>query len=378
MQTIKCPDCDSEFNIAEGLTQDIRAELLKEQHISHQKALLQQKEAMEVELKEKIEKAKDLKEAEQAEENRQLKTQLQEDKKITEGLRKQISDLIAQLKQSENEKQSAKNQMELDLIKQREQIRQEVLKEADEKDSLKRAELEKKLADTTKSLNEAKRRAEQGLNTNQGEVLELKLEDYLKSAFPTDKIEPVKTGQRGADIKQFVNNQKGEEVGLILWEVKNAKWSAAWIDKFKNDVRQAGASIGILVSRELPTDYNDFHSLSSNLWLVKPNLATHLAKALRVSLVQVREAHQMNVGKDQKLENLFQFITSPAFRHRIEAILDYYSRFQKELEKEKKQAQLRWSRQEQNSRLTIDNVLGMYGDLQGITNELPELSIEKE
>lgn len=58
-------------------------------------------------------------------------------------------------------------------------------------------------------------------------------------------------------------------------------------------------------------------------------------------------------------------MVGPEFRHRVEAIVENYGLMQAEIEKEKRTAALRWSRQEKSIRAVIDNTLGMYGDLQG-------------
>jgi len=47
---------------------------------------------------------------------------------------------------------------------------------------------------------------------------------------------------------------------------------------------------------------------------------------------------------------------------------------QSEIEEEKRAAALRWAHQEKAIRNVIDNTIGMYGDLQGITNRaLPRI-----
>ena len=74
-------------------------------------------------------------------------------------------------------------------------IRDEVLQAADERYRLKLAEQDKKLSDTQKALEDAQRKASQGSQQNQGEVLELDLENRLREEFPFDDITEVKKGQ---------------------------------------------------------------------------------------------------------------------------------------------------------------------------------------
>ena len=116
--------------------------------------------------------------------------------------------------------------------------------------------------------------------------------------------------------------------------------------------------------------------LSNNVWVVKPILALGLAIALRNTIIQVDVANRNNEGKDAKMEVLYQFLVGPEFQHRIEAIVENYSMLQEEMEKEKRSTQLRWTHQDKAIRAVIDNTIGMYGDLQGITNRaLPTIKI---
>ena len=247
-------------------------------------------------------------------------------------------------------------------------IREEAEKTADDKAHLRQLELEKKLSDTQKSLEEANRKARQGSQQTQGEVLEIEIEQQLLAEFPTDDIEEIKKGARGADIKQTVKTSSLQKAGLLLWETKNGKWQPAWVGKFKNDVREAKADMGIIVSQEMPPEYGDMQHLEQNVWVVKPKLTLVLASTLRSTMLRVYEINNLNVGKDAKMESLFTFISGPEFRNRVESIIENYGHLQEELEKEKRSAQLRWSRQEKSMRAVIDNTIGMYGDLQGVTN----------
>jgi hypothetical protein len=198
--------------------------------------------------------------------------------------------------------------------------------------------------------------------------LELDLEARLREEFPYDNIGEVKKGQRGADIIQTVRNTTAADCGVLLWETKNGKWQPAWVPKFKGDIREAAANIGVIVSQELPPEYGDMKHLEANVWAVKPRLAPMLASALRTTILQVDMANKMSAGKDAKMEALYQFLVGPEFRHRVEAIVENYGMLQAEIEKEKRAAALRWAHQEKSIRAVIDNTIGMYGDLQGITN----------
>ncbi len=181
-------------------------------------------------------------------------------------------------------------------------------------------------------------------------------------------LRKLKKGQRGADISQTVRSQTATACGTILWETKNGKWQPAWVPKFKQDIREANANIGVIVSQETPEEVGELKHLEGNVWVVAPKFAPRLAAALRITILQVDSANKMNAGKDAKMESLYQFLVGPEFRHRVEAIIENYTILQDEIEKEKRSYALKWARQEKAIRAVIDNTIGMYGDLQGITN----------
>lgn len=372
MTTIKCPQCGKEIELTEALKKDIEKTVLAAEHTKHLAEIAQvKKEASEnttrsiaeVEAKARAEiTAKlDLK-------LQTLQKEAEETKNDNKELREQLSSLLKELREAKKAKENAELEMQKKLAKQEDKIREEAAKQADEKQRLNLAARDKTIADLQIALDEAQRKAAQGSQQLQGEVLEIDLEDRLLEEFPFDEVIEIKKGQRGADIKQIVCSTLGSSCGTILWETKNGKWQPAWIAKFKKDIREANASIGVLVSQEIPKDIGELKQLEGNVWVVTPQLATRLAVALRSTILQVDNAYKMNANKDEKMEVLYQFLVGPEFKHRIEAIIESYSLLQEELEKEKRAFALKWTRQEKAIRSVVDNTIGMYGDLQGITN----------
>ena len=303
-----------------------------------------------------------------------LRNDAEETREDNKKLRADLGELMKTLSAEKRARENAELEASKKLAAGEDKIREEAQKNADEKHRLKSLEQEKKIADMQKSLDEAQRKASQGSQQNQGEVLELDLEHRLREEFPLDDISDVKKGQRGADLVQTVRNQTMASCGVLLWEIKNGKWQPAWVPKFKQDIRNANASIGVIVSQEIPSEYGDMKHLELNVWVVKPLLAPVLAAALRGTILQVHAANKNSEGKDTKMEALYQFLVGPEFRHRVEAIVENYGTLQSEIEKEKRAAALRWAHQEKAIRNVIDNTIGMYGDLQGITNRaLPRI-----
>ena len=348
-------------------------ELRSQKQLDGEKELLQQAATAELALeRKKLEFAADSLKKQTAAEQEALVKQLQADaageKDSNRDLRKQLGELMQTVRDEKKARANAELEAARKLAVSEDRIRDEVLKGADERYRLRLAEQEKKLTDTQKALEDAQRKAHQGSQQSQGEVLELDLENRLREEFPFDDITEVKKGQRGADIKQTVCNHNGTHCGVLLWETKNGKWQPAWIAKFKADIRDANASIGVIVSQEIPAELGEMKHLDNNVWVVSPRLAPRLAAALRITILQVDAANKMNSGKDVKMEALYQFLVGPEFRHRVEAIVENYTVLQDEIEREKRASALKWARQEKAIRAVIDNTIGMYGDLQGITN----------
>ncbi len=372
MTTIKCPQCGYEIELTEALKKDIENTVLAAANEKHKVELKQvKKEVAENAVKSIAEaeaKAKADATAKLDIKFQDLQNEAEENKNDNKELRMQLSALMQELRESKKAKENAELEMQKRLAREEAKIREEARKAADENQRLNLAERDKTIADLQKSLDEAQRKAAQGSQQLQGEVLEVDLEDRLREEFPNDKIEEIKKGQRGADVKQTVCNQAGSSCGIILWETKNAKWQPSWLTKFKKDIREANAHIGVLVSQEIPDDIGEFKSLEGDIWVVNPKLAIRLADALRTTILKVYNVNKMSAAKDEKMEALYQFLVGPEFKHRVESIIESYSVLQDEIEKEKRAFALKWARQEKAIRSVVDNTIGMYGDLQGITN----------
>jgi len=93
----------------------------------------------------------------------------------------------------------------------------------------------------------------------------------------------------------------------------------------------------------------------------------HKAKqeALKVSEKEEQTASmQRQIGE---LELIYQYLSSPRFRRRIEAIVEKFSSMQTDLERERKAMTRLRAKREEQIRGVIESTVGMYGDLQGIT-----------
>lgn len=363
---ILCPYCKKQIPLTQAISHQV-----DEKYLNHYKKRLNEEKA-------KIEKES---QKELAEKQKELTKKIQEDTEFkfkdksneAEELKKQNKSLLNQLlelnkliRQLKNENQNARIELEKKLAKEQERIRDEEKKRLNEEYSFKISEKEKKLTDALKVNAELKRKLEQGSQQTQGEVLELEMENMLKTEFPSDEIKPVPKGIRGADIIQIVKNNQGKSCGKILWESKRTKmWSNSWINKLKEDQRQVHAELAVLISNILPEKIKGF-GLIDGIWIGSYESIIGLASALRSNLLEIALIKQAGIGKKEKMEVLYNYLRGTDFKHRVEAIVESFTFMQEDIEKERRWFNAKWAKQERNIRKVIDNTSGMHGDLQSI------------
>ncbi|CUS35300.1 DUF2130 domain-containing protein [Candidatus Nitrospira nitrificans] len=399
--TITCPNCKTEIKLTESLAapliestrRDYEKRLaLKDTDIARKEESLREREAavskasqaIDDQVAEKIlvERAKIVSEEskkaklalqtdidQKARELAELQEVLtQRDVKLAEAQKAQ-ADLIRQKRELDD----AKRELELTVEKRVQDglsiTREQAKKEAEEGLKLKVMEKEQTIASMQTQIEELKRRAEQGSQQLQGEVQELELEAVLRGKFPRDTIEPVPKGEFGGDALQRVMGPLGQVCGTILWESKRTKnWSDGWLVKLRDDQRTAKADIAIIVSQTLPKDVESF-DLVAGIWVTNAKSVFSLAVALRHSLIELASARQALDGQQTKTEMVYQYLTGPRFRHRVEAIVEAFSSMQEDLDREKKAITKQWAKREEQIERVMGATVGMYGDLQAIAGK---------
>ena len=292
----------------------------------------------------------------------------QRDAKLAEAQKTQ-ADLI----RKQRELDDAKRELDLTVEKRVQDglavTREQAKKEAEEGLKLKVLEKEQTIVSMQKQIEELKRKAEQGSQQLQGEVQELELEALLRTKFPRDTIESVPKGEHGGDALQHVVGPSGQPCGTIIWESKRTKnWSDGWLAKLREDQRAAKAEIAVIVSQSLPKDVDTF-GVVEGVWVTHPKTVLPLALTLRHTLIEVGCARQASEGQQTKTEMIYQYLTGPRFRHRVEAIVEAFSAMQEDLDKEKKAITKQWAKREEQIERVMQATAGMYGDLQGIAGK---------
>jgi hypothetical protein len=382
-QTVKCPKCGKEFPVTEALTQQIVGRLRADFDETASKREREYEQAL-------GKKDQELQAALVAERKR---VEAQARSQAQDVVATELQDLRAQVTERNLQMQTAR-QKELDLLKrQRELEEQQTNLELDsarrldeerktiwaqaaaksaEENLLKMREKELQLEQMRDQIDDLKKKAEQGPQQRQGEVMELVLEDALRAAFRYDEIETVKKGQKGGDILQHVAGAGGISAGTILWELKRTKaWTAGWIPKLKDDQRDAKAEIAVIVTEVLPSEVKTIGNVDG-VWVSNFASAMGLATALRANLMSLADVRSALVGQQGKMEVLYGYLSGPQFKHRVEGIVEAFQAMKTDLDAEKRAMVKHWATREKQLEIVLKNTAGMYGDFQGVMgNALP-------
>jgi hypothetical protein len=390
-QTITCPKCGHKIEISEAFTHEVEEKLrskfqldLKKKEEEH----LQLLDAKQKEFREAFnrEVAKMKTQAEQkaldsvSTKLQDLEIQLQEKSKQLGDAQQQELELRKRQRELEERERTLKLEVQRTLDEERNKIREEAGKRAADEQHLKMAEKDKQLSDMHKQIEEMKRKIELTSQQAQGEVQELELEQVLHAAFRFDRIEPVAKGVRGADVVQEIRDEKGQSCGKIMWESKRTKaWSDGWIQKLKDDQRASKVEVAVIVTTTLPKEIERF-GLVQGIWVTDFASAIGLATALRYNLIQLAYARNSLANKNDKMDLIYNYLSGPEFKQRVETIVESFTSMQEDLNAEKRAMERLWSKRQAQIDRVVKSTVGMYGDLQGIIGtalpEIPLLELE--
>ncbi|MBZ5538291.1 MAG: DUF2130 domain-containing protein [Acidobacteriia bacterium] len=399
--TIICPNCKTEIKLTESLAAPLieatrrgfeqrlaqkDADIAKRESALHsrEEALSKEKETIDQQVAERIRQERVKIAAEEArkaklasatdleQRTRQLadleEVLRQRDAKLAEAQKAQ-----ADLLRKQRELDDAKREVELTIEKRVRAglaaTREQAKKEAEDELKLKVMEKEETISSMQKQIEELKRKAEQGSQQTQGDVQEIELEALLTEKFPQDTIERVPKGEYGGDVVQRVVGPFGQVCGMILWESKRTKnWSDGWLSKLRDDQHAAKADLAVIATQALPKGVETFDQVDG-IWVTHFKYAIPIAVALRQSLIEIATARQATEGQQTKMEMVYQYLTGPRFRQRVQAIVEAFSSMHEDLQKEKKAITKQWAKREEQIDRVMQAAVGMYGDLQGIAGK---------
>lgn len=324
-----------------------------------EKQMAQERKLLEDKLKSKLL-------SEQAEQFEALQKELNEKSEQVKELNRSRVEIERLKREKEEAKELAQLEAQRMLNEMLVQEREKISKSEAEKNELKMKELEKKLEDQKKLTEEMQRKQAQGSMQLQGEVQELAIEEWLSTQFPLDTIEEIKKGARGADCIQVVNTRTLQNCGKIYYESKRTKdFQPGWIEKFKADMRDKEADVGVLVTEAMPADMERM-GLKDGVWVCSFAEFKGLCAVLRESVIQLSKVAISQEGKGDKMHMLYDFLTSNTFRMQVEAIVEGFSQMKADLEREKNSMQRIWKQREKQIDKVVSNTIDMYGSIKGI------------
>ncbi len=392
---ITCPQCGAEIDVQdvlahqleEEIKKDYNARLAKEKSdfdqqaklLADERAAFEEKKKKENELFQerldsKIKEEKRLIETrvkakleeEQADQLRELQKELNEKSEKVKELNKSKME-IARLQREKAElsdaiRAEAQEALNHQLAEEKEKIR----KSEHDKNELALRELQKQLDDQKKLTEEMKRKQEQGSMQMQGEVQELAIEEWLAQKFPLDSIEEIKKGVRGGDCIQTVNTRTRQNCGTIYYESKRTKdFQPGWIEKFKNDIRDRGANIAVLVTEAMPPDM-DRLGMKDGIWICTFEEFKGLCVVLRETVIQISNVVVSQENKGDKMVMLYDYLTGNEFKLQIEGIVEGFTQMKSDLDAEKRSIMGHWKKREKQLEKVLLNTNFMYNSVRGI------------
>jgi hypothetical protein len=413
-EKIECPNCGTEIDVQDVLSHQLEEKIRKDYELK----LAESKQAFEGEEKIlKLEKAKferekkklaelveekvsqkvkeekkqieaKLKskiEAEQADQFEELQKELNEKSEQVKELNKSKAEIARLIREKGELEEAIKAEAQKELNKKLSEEKEKIRISESEKNELLVLELKKKLEDQKKLTEEMKKKQEQGSMQMQGEVQEIAIEEWLTDKFPLDTIDEIKKGTRGADCIQIVHTRTKQNCGTIYYESKRTKdFQPSWIEKFKNDIRDKGADIGVLVTDAMPADMERM-GMKEGVWICTYNEFKALCFVLRETIIKVSNSVQSQENKGEKMTMLYDYLTSNEFRLQIEGIVEGFTQMKADLESEKRSIMGHWKKRDKQIEKVLLNTNFMYNSIKGIAGnaiqevkalELPEGEIE--
>ena len=198
--------------------------------------------------------------------------------------------------------------------------------------------------------------------------------ESLRERFPSDSIRRAGVGAPGADVWHEVRNSSGIKCGAIYYESKrySALFQGAWLKKFKNDLRKAEATVGMLVTNVTPgpRQREEIKQLiEDGIWVCDVSEFLVKADVLRLLVIKMHKLQAtQKVGDDAK-SDLFNLVTSDWFERAGKA----YIESQRETDKcivslERTLEKLQASRKRERLRFT-----GLYSEINEKANVFRKL-----
>jgi hypothetical protein len=131
--------------------------------------------------------------------------------------------------------------------------------------------------------------------------------------------------------------------------------------------------VALIISTALPKGVETF-DLVDGVYVAHPRCAVPVALTLRQGLLEVANARATQAGQQSKAEQVYQYLTGPRFKQRIEAVVERFKDMRDDIDKERRFMVKTWAKREAQVTTMIESTVGMVGDLHGIMGQaMPEI-----
>lgn len=358
--SIKCPKCGAQIDVNEILYRQVEVDVERSLRKSVEKEIRD----------------------EHSEENKSMREELDQKNHELKNFHK----MKAELARTEREKDELRTKIEAEeegkFNKKLREERLKIQKNEANRVELKVREQDALISSLNKQLEDAQREITQGPTQRQGEVQELAIEKWLTESFPLDTISEIKKGVRGADCLHVVNTRARQSCGTIYYESKRTRtFQSTWIEKFKKDLREQNADVGVIVTETMPRDM-DRMGLREGIWICSFEEFKGLCKVLRESVIQISQSAAAQENRSDKMSHLYDYLTSNEFKLQIEAIVEGFTQMQSDLNTERRAMENLWKKREKQIDKVLINTNHMYSSIRGIAGNVvpsvPQLEFQSD
>jgi hypothetical protein len=177
-----------------------------------------------------------------------------------------------------------------------------------------------------------------------GEMGEAEVYVALKGAFPTDTIQRIGKGVRGADILQKVIVE-GKEVGRIVYECKNvSNWQNEWVNTARRYRSEYQTPWVIIAARTFPRGQKWF-VVEKTVPVIDFRLTVNLAEIVRGAVIEIGQLRTSHIGRQAKADQMFEYILSDHFVGRFKGFAEAVAALREHQSKEKQWHSEAWTKQ---------------------------------
>ena len=393
-QKIICPNCNTEIDL-DKVANHKYDELLKDQENKLKSEQEKQKVQFEKEMEEKTtemrKKAQEFAEKKAEEERKKVELEMKDmqdrlskSEKDQEESKKKELEVMKKQRELEDKEKNFELEMEKKMIDERKKIEVSIeeklkinsdkeldikMEKLQEENRKKEMEMLKQQEQMKKTIDDLKRKAEQGSQQIQWDIQEDDLKNAISQAFPIDSVSDVATWVKWADLIQTVRNNLWQSAWIIVWESKNTKsWTDSWIMKLKDDKLKINWNIAILVSVVLPKGIKNFWMVD-DLMVCVPEFAIPVANMLRDKLISISKVEKSLEWKDLKMEMLYKYLSSDEFSSKITMMVDVFAQLKTWIDSERRAMEKNWKKREKDLERATFAVTWMYWELESLMGQ---------